>query len=145
MATIKTNISLLPLWQEFPDIELYMDQLVNLCNRSLNSLIETPITASMVNSYVKKGLITRPVKKRYTSIQLAELILLSLFKTVYSLEMVEKLLPIAITQKDYDTIALSFNQMLKQLPKISQLELNEPQQLALQTVILKKLTFEALK
>lgn len=145
MSTTKANISSLPLWQEFPDIELYMDQLVNLSNRSLNSLIETPITAAMVNSYVKKGLITRPIKKRYTSTQLAELILLSLFKTVYSLETVEKLLPSKITQKDYDAIALSFNEMLKQLPKISSLALDAPQQLALQTVILKKLTFEALK
>ena len=46
----------LPLWNEFPDFDLYMDQLVNLGNRYLENFIDVKITASMINSYVKKGL-----------------------------------------------------------------------------------------
>ena len=50
----------LPTWEEFPDFELYMDQLVSLGNRYLDNLTDSPITSSMVNSYVKKGLMARP-------------------------------------------------------------------------------------
>ena len=55
----------LPYWQEFPDIDLYMDQLVSLGNRYLSELSTNAITPSMVNSYVTKGLISRAIKKKY--------------------------------------------------------------------------------
>lgn len=76
----------LPLWDEFPDLELYMDQLVSLGNRYLSHLLENEITPSMINSYVKKGLMQRPTKKKYTTTNLAELVVISLLKSIYPLE-----------------------------------------------------------
>ena len=71
----------LPKWEEFPDFELYMEQLVSLGNRYLACFSETPLTSSMINSYVKKGLMSRPEKKRYRAEHIAELIVISLLKT----------------------------------------------------------------
>ena len=40
----------LPAWEELPDIELYMDQVVALTNRYLGNVTkEKQLTASMVN------------------------------------------------------------------------------------------------
>ena len=41
---------------------------------------ERPITASMINNYVKQGLIEPPRKKRYTRQQVASLLLICLLK-----------------------------------------------------------------
>ena len=68
----------LPYWEDFPDFELYMDQLVNLGNRYLTGFLGAPLTPSMINSYVKKGLMSRPVKKKYNATHLAELLVISL-------------------------------------------------------------------
>ena len=57
------NAPQLPQWKELPDLALYMDQVVSLGNRYLEPIISGPITASMVNSYVKKGLMPKPIKK----------------------------------------------------------------------------------
>ena len=57
----------LPRWHELPDIELYMDQVITLIEKYLSPLItlekHTLLTSSMVNNYVKHGLIPAPVKK----------------------------------------------------------------------------------
>ena len=56
----------LPRWHELPDIELYMDQVITLIEKYLSPLItlekHTLLTSSMVNNYVKHGLIPAPVK-----------------------------------------------------------------------------------
>ena len=56
----------LPRWDELPDIELYMDQVINLVSKYLSPILsqqEQPmLTKSMVNNYVKLGLIPAPVK-----------------------------------------------------------------------------------
>lgn len=96
----------LPLWNEFPDFDLYMDQLVNLGNRYLENFIDIKITASMINSYVKKGLMERPSKKKYTTINVAELVVISLLKSIYPLETIRS----GIKQSTKDmSIADSYN------------------------------------
>ena len=109
----------LPLWEEFPDLELYMDQLVSLGNRYLNGLLETKITASMVNSYVKKGLMSRPQKKKYNAQHLAELLVISLLKSVYSLDTVKsynaELLHEFSPKESYNGFANLFNETLKSI------------------------------
>lgn len=111
----KTNLSL-PYWNDFPDIDLYMDQLINLVNRYLKGFLPNPLTPSMVNSYVKKGLLQRPEKKKYQRQHLAELMIISLFKSVYSLELVKQVVQLvfeqAKPQTDYDNFAILFNQEL---------------------------------
>ena len=63
----------LPKWDELPDIELYMDQIISLLEKYLKIYYETlgaekTITSSMINNYVKLGTIPPPIKKRYSKI-----------------------------------------------------------------------------
>lgn len=109
----------LPLWHEFPDFELYMDQLVSLGNRYLKNLQGTEITASMVNSYVKKGLMHRPNKKKYDTANVAELVVISLLKAIYSLETIKKGLQSVAkntqTDESYNYFAQLFNKTLAEI------------------------------
>ena len=79
----------LPRWHELPDIELYMDQVITLVEKYLSPLIRTDkhtlLTSSMVNNYVKLGLIPAPEKKRYNQKHLAFLIAITLLKQVLTI------------------------------------------------------------
>ena len=63
-------------------------QLVNSCFRGFPGVELTP---SMVSNYVKKGVISHPVKKKYSREQLASLIYIVLSKNVLSLENIDTL------------------------------------------------------
>lgn len=80
----------LPLWDELPKFELYMDQVIALVNGLLGPLEIDPITPAMINNYVKKKAIMAPVKKRYQTMQIADIILISLLKPTFSLETIRK-------------------------------------------------------
>lgn len=82
----------LPRWEELPDFDLYMDQVVTLVNQTLSPLLPTSavLTSSMVNNYVKQKLLPPPTKKRYTKEHLAFLIVISLLKQVMSLPDIKK-------------------------------------------------------
>jgi hypothetical protein len=61
----------LPSWDMLPDIELYMDQVVSVVTKYLEAPNSTivftrPVTSSMINNYVKLGIIPPPVKKKYS-------------------------------------------------------------------------------
>lgn len=79
----------LPRWHELPEIELYMDQVITLVQRYLHPIVlkekHTLLTSSMVNNYVKLGLIPAPKKKRYNQKHLAFLIAITLLKQVLSI------------------------------------------------------------
>ncbi len=79
----------IPRWEELPDMELYMDQVVKYIenNISLFSDIsnEKIITPAMINNYVKLNLIPKPIKKRYNKTHLAYLIAISILKYVFSI------------------------------------------------------------
>ncbi|MEI5992803.1 DUF1836 domain-containing protein [Candidatus Enterococcus mansonii] len=79
----------LPRWHELPELELYMDQVITLVERYLSPIISkekhTLLTSSMVNNYVKLGLIPAPKKKRYNQKHLAFLIAITLLKQVLTI------------------------------------------------------------
>ena len=75
----------LPPWEELPDLELYMDQVLSLVSRYLPAGEDKGLTASMVNNYVKMRVIERPVNKKYSRVQLARLVTLCAMKQVLSL------------------------------------------------------------
>jgi len=85
----------LPQWSALPDIGLYMDQVMTLMERAFGA---TPgmggITKSMVNNYVKAGLIRRPVGKKYDRDQLAQLIMIAVLKQALSMEEIAKVLDV---------------------------------------------------
>nr|WP_153383786.1 DUF1836 domain-containing protein [Companilactobacillus mishanensis] len=82
----------LPRWENLPELELYRDQLLTLVERYIGPvwIEDTPVvTASMVNNYVKNGLMPAPVKKRYTREHLAYLIVITFLKQVVSMDEIE--------------------------------------------------------
>ena len=81
--------------REMPRIELYLDQLITLVSQELEFMKvpgETPVTGSMVNNYVKQGVIPAPRKKRYTRRHLASLLFVCAFKRVFSIAQVKQLM-----------------------------------------------------
>lgn len=89
--------SKLPQFEELPNIELYMDQVIALVNRYLSffndSEDDSVITHSMINNYVKLKVIPTPQKKRYNRIHLACLIMIGALKQTLSIAAIEILLP----------------------------------------------------
>lgn len=79
----------LPRWEELPELDLYMDQVIQLVDQYLAPVIQSEkhslLTPSMVNNYVKKGLIPAPNKKRYNRKHLAFLIAITLLKQVLTI------------------------------------------------------------
>lgn len=83
----------LPQWALLPDIGLYMDQVITLMERVFApALGPGEITKSMVNNYVKVGLIKRPVGKKYDREHLAQLLMIGVLKQALSLEDIAKVL-----------------------------------------------------
>ncbi len=76
----------LPRWNELPELELYMDQVVVLMEKSLAGLFcdkKSVITPAMVNNYVKLRLMPKPIKKKYSRRHLAYLIVITLLKELF--------------------------------------------------------------
>lgn len=100
----------LPLWADFPDLELYMDQVISEVNRSLDPLLHVKITKTMINSYVKMGIIERPDKKRYNRNHLAELIVVSVIKFSFPLDVVKQGIQQSLEQ---DTAGIAYNHFVE--------------------------------
>lgn len=70
----------LTAWERLPDLELYMDQLINYLGRMLKLQEKNEnaplLTASMVNNYVKAGYVERPQHKKYNKEHIAALYML---------------------------------------------------------------------
>lgn len=78
----------LPTWNELPDIDVYMDQVITLINKYIGGIApygDTLLTPSMINNYVKNGILPCPVKKRYSRTHLSRLIIICLLKPVLSI------------------------------------------------------------
>lgn len=96
-----------PLWQELPELDLYLDQVLLYTNQVIRSAIspqDKPLTAAMVNNYVKHQLIAKPVKKKYQKKQLARLIVITLLKPVFAISDIAR--SIEALQQDYEAIDL---------------------------------------
>lgn len=92
----------LPRFNELPDIDLYMDQVLNIIENSLiifsSENDENIITKSMINNYVKQDVIEKPFKKRYKKFHVAYLIIISILKKVLSISEISKI----INNQDYE-------------------------------------------
>ena len=99
----------LPRWDELPKIDLYVDQVVTLLEEWLYFIPNSDdrlITKSMINNYVKHGIVDAPKKKRYTTTHLAYLIVVCIFKQVYSMNEIMQMIRLQVhaypIQQAYD-------------------------------------------
>ena len=90
----------IPRWENLPEIGFYLDQVVTYLEEHLEPFhadkSEKIITKSMVNNYVKHGVLKPPVKKRYDRSHLAYLFVISLMKQVYSMNDIKVLIRLAL-------------------------------------------------
>lgn len=104
----------LPSWEELPDIELYMDQVITLLDGYLAMLgNEKAITQAMINNYVKLGIMPAPIKKRYSKKHLAYLIIICFLKQTLSMELIKKIIPADSTDEEVKEIYRSFKENQK--------------------------------
>lgn len=84
-----------PAWEDFPTIPLYMDQVILYLGESLELFQREEsaslLTNSMINNYVKHGLLPHPEKKKYSREHLGALMAICALKQVLSMQDVDTL------------------------------------------------------
>lgn len=93
----------IPRWHELPDMELYMDQVISQLEKYLAPVQGVGgghfVTSSMINNYVKQQLLPAPVKKRYSRVHMAHLVVICLLKQVLSIPEVKLLLQACLSNR----------------------------------------------
>ncbi len=90
----------LPRYQEIPEVGLYLEQVAEYISEYLMPLGDIALTGSMISNYVKKGLVTNPVKKQYGRDQIAYLFFIAVAKMVLSMDDIR--LMVEIQKKTYE-------------------------------------------
>lgn len=94
-----------PRWQELPDMDLYMDQVVTLLNEYLKpfqTMQDKPVTSTMINNYVKHAIVSPPVKKKYKKEHVAYLIVVCILKLVYRMDEISQFIEVQIERYPID-------------------------------------------
>ena len=100
----------IPRWEELPNVDLYMDQILTFINSSLSECIKYGddeeneknqiLTKTMINNYVKNSILEPPVKKKYSKTQCAKLFVICILKQVFSMNEISSLINIALESTD---------------------------------------------
>ena len=106
----------IPRWNELPEIDLYLDQVVGYLEQYLGqynvSKEDKIITKTMINNYVKIGIMPAPEKKKYSRQHIAYLIVICVLKQVYSISDIGKLISLTI---QYFEISKAYNRFCANL------------------------------
>lgn len=106
----------LPEWNALPQLELYMDQVIILLKQYLAPLHrgeeDKAITASIINNYVRMKVMPPPVKKKYSRVHIACLIVICALKQSLSISCIQRILPADHSEEEirrlYDDFVLQF-------------------------------------
>lgn len=90
----------LPRWEELPNLDLYLEQVLSLIDDQLADYLSLDgkkiMTKTMVNNYVKLKFIQPPVNKKYDKTAVASLFIIAILKQVYSIGEISSLIRLAI-------------------------------------------------
>ena len=84
-----------PRWQELPSLGLYMDQVLQVLGEAtapLRPAGEPACTATMINNYVKLKVLAPSEKKKYSQAHMATLMLITMLKTILSMQEIRQIL-----------------------------------------------------
>ena len=103
----------LPDWESLPELELYMDQVVLLMTRYLSFPPQTEeddkiITASIINNYVRMKIMPAPVKKKYSRVHIAYLLVICTLKQSLSIASIQKLMPMGLSEEEVQVLYTRF-------------------------------------
>ncbi len=116
----------LPTWEELPDIDLYMDQLIGQVRRYLSLLpedVHNPvITPSIINNYVRLRVMPAPHRKRYGKLHIAYTIMICALKQVMTLTEIQKVIPPDLEE---DQMRQLYNDFVRKLTTATRLFMDE--------------------
>ena len=103
-----------PRLAKLPEFELYMDQVIALSEKYLNIL--TPdhkgsLTPSMINNYVKSGVLPPPKNKKYNRTHLAMLLIICTSKTILEISTISNVLTKSIAENKIESVFDGFAEM----------------------------------
>ncbi len=80
----------IPRWEELPNLELYVDQVICFLDEALSNYVSKEkeghvITKSMINNYVKHNVIKSAINKKYNKEHIASLFVICILKPLYSI------------------------------------------------------------
>ena len=117
----------IPRWEELPNVDLYMDQILTFINSSLSECIKNGeneekeknqiLTKTMINNYVKNNILEAPVKKKYSKTQCAKLFVICVLKQVFSMNEISSLINIALESTDISHAYNSFCSLFEEAVK----------------------------
>ena len=102
-------------YEELPDIELYMDQVVTYLEKQLQifqtSSLDKQITSSMINNYVKGNVVSAPISKKYNKEHLAMIEEICTLKQVLTIAEVKQIISQRYNTVEKAEVFNSFNAM----------------------------------
>jgi hypothetical protein len=102
-----------PEYNSFPDIELYMDQVLDFLLRSRTSLRDDErLSSAMVNNYIKADILPRARGKKYSREHLVHLVVILRLKQVLSVRDTGALIKSAKENKSDEAFYEGFRKML---------------------------------
>lgn len=123
MTPIEKEITL-PALKDIPKIPLYMDQLLEFIHSELG---EVTYTKTMINNYVKAGIIDAPLKKKYSQNAIIQLLMMHHLKNAFSIS--ESALILKALEGQYEVFTAIFE---KKKPILNELNfLQRPDKRAL--------------
>lgn len=104
----------IPRWNELPEFDLYMDQVIGLAEKNLGALYidgKGLLTPSMINNYVKSGVLPPPKNKRYNRTHLAILMIVCAMKPVMEISAVSDIIGRSIAASNIENVLDEFARM----------------------------------
>ena len=106
----------LPYWDELPELDLYMDQVIVLMEKYFSWYSEMDpdtklITPSMINNYVKLGIMPAPIKKKYSRIHIAYLLIICSLKSVIPISEIKSLIERRIASSSIEDLLNYFSEL----------------------------------
>lgn len=95
-----------PRYEQFPDIELYMDQVIKYLDVELKvfkaGITDKVVTHSMINNYVKGDVVTAPLQKKYNREHLALINETCSLKQVLSISEIKQIIDLEYEDSNAD-------------------------------------------
>lgn len=109
-------------WSDLPKFPVYCDQLLQIVQDELSYMQisdEKLITKSMVNNYVKWGMMPKPVKKKYDKLHIAYVIVITILKLVLPISEIKDGIQLQVVlhgnERAYDAFGEAFEESMRKV------------------------------
>jgi len=109
-------------WSELPKFPIYCDQLLQIVKDELSFMQigdEKLITKSMVNNYVKWGMMPKPVKKKYGRLHIIHVIVITILKQVLPISEIKEGIQLQVAlhgnEGAYDAFGGAFEESMQKV------------------------------